>query len=227
MAKNRKNKPRAARSARRRPRGRRGRSISARIPLQPFNKQLVNTVLRGSHTVGFQNNSLLVVDFTSEAIIAAYPQLFQSFREIKIQKVRVWLQTLSGTSSPGVISMIVAPKDEINSKATYDVVASTPGSITGKAFSTLHGVYFPTEPDERNWFLHSTNKHLFSVCFMAQGMASNALANELKIQIVWDAHVRMRGLTSSATAFPKLTTRSLSDDGFDIVSRTADVSMNV
>lgn len=222
MAKNRKARTRAPRKARRRTRG--GRRNMNRIPLQPFNRQLMNTVLRGSTTKSFNDNSLLIVEFTSDALLGAYSQIFASFREIKIQRVHVWVQTLCSTATSGVFTIVVAPKDVINNKATYDQLASTPGSISGRAFNTLHGLYYPTQPDERNWFPKHSTKSLFVVQFMSNGIPKeNTINPSLKLQLVWDAHVRARGLTvepsADAVTLPSVV------DGYDMLTDVGNMTV--
>lgn len=198
MAKNRKVKRRAPRTPRRRNRQRR---MTAAPPLMPFNRSLMNTTLRGSSVKTFASSALLTLDFTTDVIFSAYASLVNAFREVKVQRVKVWVYTSLSSSSSGLATMIVAPKDEINAAESLATVTSSPGAITRKIWQPFHGVYYPTEPDERNWFTTSDKRHLFVLQFYAQDLPPVNSANEKReLQIVWDAHVRFRGQSSSTKA---------------------------
>lgn len=203
MAKGNKNRRRAKRSSKRMVRKNRGsRGISSLPPLQPFNKSLVNTVLRTSIVKELQADSFQVVDFTVKDVFANYPQLVACFKEVKIGRVRVWVTPTLSTSSAGVYTLCVCPKAEIDPKTDFAGLSATPGCITRKVFQTSHAVYYPTEPDERNWFMLGDSKHLFVVGLMCTGLdkTNGVDQTKMKYMITCDAHVRFRGRTTVTQA---------------------------
>lgn len=164
-------------------------------PLQNFNKILSNTVLRGSSSDKIQVSSLVAIDFTKSNLFADYSSLAAAYKECKIKKVCVWVSTNLSATSPGLWTSIVAPVDEINGKDTYSMLSASPGSYTRKIFQPLHGVYYPTEPAERNWFDTKSKDYLFTLQVMTSEMPPN---NSIKydpiyIQVIWDAHILFRG----------------------------------
>lgn len=168
-------------------------------PPLPFNGLRSNTVLRGSVLLKIQENSLVVNDFTVVTALGGYPQLKSCFREIKVLMVKVWLVTTLPTSSSGVISLCVAPKDMINTKDTYAGFSCTPGVMTRKSYQTLHGKWYPTEPDERNWFPVDADKHLFAIQIFGKDLPKVGTSTEVEVQIIYDAHVLFRGRASPST----------------------------
>lgn len=185
--------------------------MSSLPPPIPFNNLKCNTVLRGSSTKKIQENVLVVADFSVAAIISGFPQIVAVFKEIKISKVKVWLVTTLSTSSSGVISFAITPKDMVNAKDTYAGFSCTPGVMTRKSFQTLHGQYHPTEPDERNWFPINSTRQLFTAQIFAKDLPTSNSTNDtaVEVQLIWDAHVMFRGRTS-----PSTTDRSDRDEGF-------------
>lgn len=179
----------------------RGMSIPSLPPLQPFNRQLVNTVLRVSIVKSMNPDSLVVHDYSTSVLFSSYPQLVACFREVKIQKVRVWVVPASSTSSAGLYTICVAPKDQINVKEDFNGLSQDPGCITRKVFQTSHAVYYPTEPSEKNWFPTTSAQHLFSVQLICTGMdKSNSIAEPgMTYQVICDSHVRFRGRSTSRT----------------------------
>jgi len=182
-------------------------------PLVPFNRCLMNTVLRGVATKKFEVNSLLAVDFATTAIFGAYSQLISSFREVKIMKVRVWITTSFNASSSGQFVMITCPKDELDSHGKFDTLASTPGAIIRKVYQPAYGIYYPTEPSERDWFLTSSAKQLFVVLLLFKDVAKQNGVNPdppLEFTLTWDAHVKFRGKAKGSSS--SIDCRDLSND---------------
>lgn len=185
-------------------------------PLQPFNRQLVNTVLRTSTVQSMNQNSLTVHDYTASSLFASYPQLVSCFREVKIQKVRVWVVPACSTSSAGLYTVCVAPKDQLNSKEDFDGLSQDPGCITRKVFQTTHAVYYPTEPTERNWFPAKNTQHLFAVQLMCTGLDDTNGVKQpgMTYQVICDAHVRFRGRATVAK----------SSDTFEVIEALSSMS---
>lgn len=202
MVKNNKAKRRANRA---RP-SRRRRSVARMTtapPLQSFNKQLMNTVLRGSVTKGISNNSLLVVDFSVKELMSSYSQLPALFSEFKIQRVKVWAYTTLSTASSGVATLLVAPSDEVSQKITSDQLASSPGAITRRIWQPFHCNYYPTSPSEREWFGSDLNRQLLTLQFLARDIPTPSDAvTKNELQIIWDVHVRCRGLKIAKSENP-------------------------
>lgn len=175
--------------------------MSTLPPLQPFNRQLVNTVMRTTYIKTLEPDSLEVTDFTATSLFSAYPQLVSCFKEVKIQKVKIWVIPSLGTASSGIYTLCVAPKSEVNGKDNFNGLSQTPGSITRKVFQTAHAMYYPTEPDERNWFSVTLTKQLFTVQVICTGLdqTNSVKQPSMQYQIVCDAHVRLRGRASSIT----------------------------
>lgn len=200
MAKGHKNPSRKRpRRSTRRSRSRRG--MSSLPPLTSFNGLKCNTVLRSSVIKGISENMLQVVDFTTSSLFASYPQLTSVFKEVKVCKVKVWLVTTLSSASSGVISLCVTPKDLVNSQDTYAGFSCTPGVMTRKSFQTLHGLYYPTEPDERNWFLISAKRHLFTAQIWAKDLPKpTGTSTTVDVQLIYDAHVMFRGRVTQKTS---------------------------
>lgn len=189
-------------------------------PLQPFNKKLMNTVVRGCVFKTIQESSLLVIDFTVQAVISSYPQLTSCFKEIRIKRVNVWMYTTLSAASSGTITLAVCPKDEINPSATPVTLATTPGSITRRVWQSLHAMYYPTEPDERNWFPIKQDKHLFVVQIIGKDLpkpGNSINPDVLDVQIVWDAHVELRGQAIVKGILPSRTYPPITEE-FEVVN---------
>lgn len=168
-------------------------------PLLNFNKQLMNTVIRGSTVKGITNNSLLVVDFTVASLIASYSQLVSVFTEFKIARVKVWAYTTLSTSASGVATMLVTPHDEVSPATSYEQLTSTPGAIVRRIWQPFHGNYYPTSPSDREWFIADSKKQLCTLHFFAKDIpAPNDAVTKNEIQIVWDVHIKCRGLKTPA-----------------------------
>lgn len=199
MAKSNKNRRRAPRKTKRMVRRARPRGITSYPPLVSFNKQLLNTTLRFTSTGSFQVDSLIAHDFTVKTLFTGYPQLVSCFKELKIIRAKVWITPAAGMNSAGFYTICVTPHDLINPSETFTGLSSNPGSMTRKVFQPLHGSYFPTEPDERNWFPASSDKHLFVVQLMANSLDASGSTNQTKIayQLVCDVHMRFRGRVST------------------------------
>lgn len=182
-------------------------------PLQSFNKQLMSTTIRTSFHRELQENSLDVYDFSTTNLFASYPQLKACFREVKVLSSKVWVIPSAGTSSAGLYTILIQPKDEISNTNDFAGLCDTPGAVTRKVYQPTHAKYYPTEPDERNWFTTSDDKHLFTLQAMAIDLdKSNSVkvAAKLSIQVIYDTQIRFRGRTTTSKS-------SLSD--FEVVSK--------
>lgn len=168
--------------------------MSSLPPLLPFNSLKCNTTFRGSIIRAIQENSLTVIDFTVASLFSPYAQIGACFKEVKVLKVKLWLVTTLSASSSGVISFCVSPKDLVNAKDSYANFSCTPGVMTRKSYQTLHGQYFPTEPDERNWFPIIGSQHLFTVQIFGKDLPKpSGTTTAVDVQIIWDAHLQFRG----------------------------------
>lgn len=199
MAKSRKSKPRKkSRRSTRRPRAKRG--MSSLPPPLSFNGLKCNTTFRSSILLQIQDNSLLAHDFSIKDLSKSYPQMISCFKEVKIMKVKFWLVTTLSAASSGVISFCVTPKDMVNSKDSYANFSCTPGAMTRKSYQTLHGMYFPTEPDERNWFPIDSTKHLLTLQIFGKDLPkSSGTDTSVEVQIIYDAHLAFRGKAATQT----------------------------
>lgn len=202
MVKNGSTKRRAKRARSTRRGGRRNVArMTSAPPLLSFNRQLMNTVLRGSMTIGISAGTLYSENFNVKSLISGYSQLVSVFTEFKVTRVRVWAYTTLSTSAPGVASMVVTPSDYIPQTATYEQITVIPGAITRRIWQPFHCVYYPTSPNEKDWFLSSEAKTLFTLMFMCKDVAApEAATYKNELQIIWDVHIRCRGLK---TANPK------------------------
>lgn len=120
--------------------------------------------------------------------------MFESFKEMKVVRVKIWAYTTLPTSASGIITMITSPADLSQKKTTAVLAAAAPGAITRKIYQPLRGVWFPTEPSERDWLTIDNSKLLFTVQFFPSNLPksdSTTAANGLTIII--DAHVQLRG----------------------------------
>lgn len=182
--------------------------MTAAPPLLNFNKQLMDTVIRGTKTFRLKPNQINVTgllytqrrrfNFTIKSLISGYSHLVDVFSEFKIVKVRVWAYTTLSTSAPGIATMVVTPSDYIPKSTSYEQLTVIPGAITRRIWQPLHSVYYPTSPSERNWFPSSETKVLFSLLFMARDIPPpDSTAYENELQVIWDVHLRCRGLKTA------------------------------
>lgn len=172
-------------------------------PLLPFNKKLVNSTFRGSAIKGLTENSALTVEFTTQTIISGYPQVVSAFKEMKIIRAKVWAYTTLSTTATGTITMITAPPELVQSKTTAVFAAAAPGAITRRVWQPLHGVYYPTEPTERDWFDIGSTHKVFSVQFFPKDLPkTDSVAAAVEIQLVWDVHVQLRGQKNGVSLSP-------------------------
>lgn len=169
-------------------------------PLLPFNRKLVNTTFRGSAIKGIEENNVLNVVFTTQTIIAGYPQVVAAFKEMKILRAKVWAYTTLSAAASGTITMITCPPELAQSKTTAEFVAAAPGAITRKVWQPLHGVYYPTEPTERDWFDIGSTHSVFVVQLFPKDLPkSDSTTPKNEVQFVWDVHVQLRGQKNGVT----------------------------
>lgn len=183
---------------------RKGRRSVARMtaapPMLNFNKQLMNTVIRGSKVVAFKSGDLVRHQFTFKTILEAYPQLPAVFSQFKIQRVKVWAYTTVSTSSAGIGTLMTVPIKEAEAKYSYEQLTATPGAITRRIWQPFHTCYYPTSPSEREWFGNGVSRQLFEVLFCAKDVPPpDATTWSTELQIIWDAHIRCRGLNTQTT----------------------------
>lgn len=163
-------------------------------PLLPFNRRLVNSTFRGSALKGIQDGAITTVSFNAQTIIAGYPQVVSAFKEMKILRVKVWAYTTLSSAAAGTITMITCPVDLIQPRTTAVFAAAAPGAITRKVWQPLHGVYYPTEPSERDWFDIGSTNAVFAVQLFPKDLPkSDSTGPAYEIQLIWDAHVQLRG----------------------------------
>lgn len=218
MAKNRKSFTRTKRTPRSNARRRRGSArLTATPPLLPFNRKAVNSTFRSAITQSISNNSFLTLSFYTKTLVEGYPHVFESFKEMKVVRVKIWAYTTLPTSASGIITMITSPADLSQKKTTATLAAAAPGAITRKIYQPLRGVWFPTEPSERDWFPigndSTKDKLLFTVQFFPSNLPktdSTTAAHGLTLII--DAHVQLRGQINGVTGTDPLAVNTLYDD---------------
>lgn len=155
-----------------------------------------NAVFRSSHMHELKPDTYLSLVFRTQTLVSGYPQVVAAFKEIKVLKVKVWAYTSLSTSSPGTLTMITCPMGLAQKNSTQKLAVAAPGAITRKIWQPLHGVYFPTEPSERDWLPIDTQHLVFDLEFFPWNIPVPAELNEVQyaqIQIIVDAHVMLRG----------------------------------
>lgn len=213
MAKSNKNKNGKRRAVNRPSRRRTRHRVAASPPLINFNKTLMNTVIRASSTKGIQESNLETLIYSVNNLISGYPQLVSTFKEIKIKRVNVWTMSTCSTAASGSITMLVAPTAEVNSTETWDQLTVTPGASTKRIWQTVRGVYYPTEPDERNWMPISSKKPMFTVLLMVKDIpADNSVSSKCEVQVITDVHVVVRGRAAVKAGNPSHIAESIVDE---------------
>lgn len=125
---------------------------------------------------------------------APWSALASLFAEIKILRLNVYLYTRNqpfGTAS-GIHTLGVTDYQEIDSNANvrdFSSISAQPGSMTRRITQPLHGVWFPTEPTDRDWHPFTTSSNLCDVFY-----ASDGREGELNVDVFFDAHIKLRGL---------------------------------
>jgi hypothetical protein len=204
-------------------------------PMVPFNRTMMNSIVRGSSFGLLEENSVTFKPFTIQTMISGFSQLVSCFTEIKILKVFVWMTTTMPTSSTGVITMITTPTDEFAqpTKVTYQSLAAVPGAITRKVYQTLHGVYYPTEPKEKDWFKIDDNKTFFNVYWIGKDLPTGDAIRKINdYQLIWDAHIKVRGrvvpmsTTEEGLPFRQATNKAKPPEAFESISSLDCMAIN-
>lgn len=197
-----------------------GRLGLTQPPPTSYSSIRCNTTLRGTLVTRISDHHLFTGLFSVNNLLTGYPKLASVFKEVKILKVKVWLVTTLPSSASGIISLLVAPSALAYSSDDFADFSCSPGVMTRKSFQTLHGVYYPTQPSERNWFPVGSQEKAFAVQICAVNIPELPALNpppltspdlvsadpKLKradVQIVWDAHLMFRGRYSQSKP-PKL-----------------------
>lgn len=186
----------------------RSRTMASLPPLLPFNDHKVATVLRSSYTFKITNGQPVGVPITSVSVLSGYSRLRSTFREMKLLKAKVWLVPTLSNQSSGLIAMSVGPKSLNVPPTTYVDFSCSPGCIARKSYQTLRGMYYPTEPAERNWIRTASSFHFGSAFIIPYGLPKvekvDPKTGEKKlvdvpysVQLILDCHVILRGRTAA------------------------------
>lgn len=151
MARRRRNRSRRNNNNMRRRRNRRNISNAPpRLLLTSNTRRLVIPYIAVPSTNGSYSETL-----TCKRLFAYGPNLGLAvqYNECRFHSIRVYFQSDFATSADGSICLIVSDylenvgeiKDQFQDAITY------PGAMVRKAWQNISGVWFPTEPDDRNF----------------------------------------------------------------------------
>lgn len=143
----------------RRMRGRRGmrREPAAPRTLTIFS-HMMSTILQVtqdiSGSVSAWSKELTVSGLLSENTLAHYSKVF---KQIKIHKLVCHYVPYAPMDTPGEYIFSVTDAGQIETASEFNYMVGAPGTNIRKAWQPSRGIWIPTEPDDRNWMLVSSN----------------------------------------------------------------------
>lgn len=90
------------------------------------------------------------------------------FREAKIHKVEAWFMPYASITHPGLYVFNISDIDENkidNAAGVWNLGA--PGSVVRRMNQVGYRVWYPTEPDDRNWFVLSSDHRFLTYAISA------------------------------------------------------------
>lgn len=206
VKKSRSRNPKRKRDAVNRRNRRRGVSRRGTFPSLPPRLPM-NTVNYPRHTIRVSTSLSLPIntltgdyfDLPSLLVNTRYSDFDQIFKEYKIHWVKVWYISGVAPTTKGTYTMVVGDPDEIQS-TLYDTeadLASFPGSMTRRVNENLYGMWFPTEPNQRNWNLCGSNHKILGVIQTSTGVLfASEKINKLTVCCVTEINISFRGVVN-------------------------------
>lgn len=164
-------------------------------PLIPFDRRFVGSTIRSVLTSYIYEWPLQQSVITVPRIFDSCAPVTHAFDECKILEIRVWNRLDFDRSESGLFVMAVVPGSYqlSNQDTTFEQIVALPGSSVGKLYDTLHGVYYPTQPSDKNWIRVAppySEDPLCSILFMLEGWKYK---KDVTHTVTLDTKVTMRG----------------------------------
>lgn len=113
------------------------------------------------------SGSMSRFDIGISALLKYRPNMGLTFeyRELRVHRVRVYWQSDNGTSDSGSVCLVVCDFGENKGEDTlpFDELCTMPGAMVRKVWQNVSNVWFPTEPQDRDFHDVDTNDGVCTV----------------------------------------------------------------
>lgn len=120
------------------------------------------------------------------------------YNECKVRSVRVYFESDRSMADSGLICLVISDYNEnsVPSTLNFTGLSTLPGSVVRKNFQPVANMWYPTEPDDRNFHAFSDAWRIFDYAIMI-----NQSSAKLSGLLVFEAMVTLRGRVAQSSAY--------------------------